>query len=449
MLNCILSVLLSGTLPILYINTEESQPIVSKDNYIEATYYLDASYTEKYESVGTKEEPLTLQIRGRGNWTWTSFEKKPYRLKLNKKAALLGMSSNKHFALLAHADDNRGFLRNTIAFELSRKLGFPFTSEQRPVEVVLNDEYIGLYFLTETIRIDKDRLNIYEQKDEETDSELIKGGWLVEIDNYIDADQISVKMGNNNDLLRITYHSPELLSDNQKQYLINQFTMICSYIFAYGKSQCQWQELIDIDSLVKYYILAEITDHFEAFLGSCYLHKDLGEESKWCFGPIWDFGNAFNEGHVKNKFIYEDAPWPNKLISEIAKFPIFQERVRQLWKIYYPKIYEELLPFIDNFSSEIKTAAAYNYTRWPQYGNADMDKCVRDVKQMLAEKADFLNSQWDMSSYVNTLSTDLEGQPLDYYNLAGKRVDNLSGHGIYIVRSQNRDGHVIKRKIVR
>lgn len=60
------------------------------------------------------------------------------------------------------------------------------------MEVVLNGEYIGLYFLTETIRIDKDRVDIYEQNDGETDPDLIKGGWLVEVDNYIDDCQITI-----------------------------------------------------------------------------------------------------------------------------------------------------------------------------------------------------------------------------------------------------------------
>ena len=57
-----------------------------------------------------------LQIRGRGNYTWDWFEKKPYRIKLDKKAPLLGFNKSKHFVLLAHADDNLGFLRETDGF---------------------------------------------------------------------------------------------------------------------------------------------------------------------------------------------------------------------------------------------------------------------------------------------------------------------------------------------
>lgn len=157
----------SGTLPVLHINTENSTPITSKEYYLNGTYYLDNLGIEGYKSIGSANEPLTLKIKGRGNYTFTGFDKKPYRLKLDAKAALLGMKKSKHFALLAHADDNLGFLRNTMGFELSRRGGLDFTPEQRPVEVVLNGEYIGLYFLTETIRVDANRWPNYGNRNME------------------------------------------------------------------------------------------------------------------------------------------------------------------------------------------------------------------------------------------------------------------------------------------
>lgn len=54
----------SGTLPVMYINTDENNPIVDKVNYITATYYIDDMGIEGIESVGTKDNPLSLQIRG-------------------------------------------------------------------------------------------------------------------------------------------------------------------------------------------------------------------------------------------------------------------------------------------------------------------------------------------------------------------------------------------------
>ena len=74
------------------------------------------------KALGTEDAPLTMQIRGRGNYTWTGFDKKPYRIKLADKQPMLGMKSSKHFVLLAHADDCIGFMRNTLGFAASRAL---------------------------------------------------------------------------------------------------------------------------------------------------------------------------------------------------------------------------------------------------------------------------------------------------------------------------------------
>ena len=47
--------------------------------------------------------------------------------------------------------------------------------------------------LVEKIRIDKDRINITEQKNGEEDEENITGGWLLEFDNYEENQQIRCK----------------------------------------------------------------------------------------------------------------------------------------------------------------------------------------------------------------------------------------------------------------
>ena len=61
---------LSRTLPVLYITTEDSVPITSRDYYLQGTYYLDSQYCDRFESIGSAEEPLALQIKGRGNSSW-------------------------------------------------------------------------------------------------------------------------------------------------------------------------------------------------------------------------------------------------------------------------------------------------------------------------------------------------------------------------------------------
>ena len=72
--------LYSGTLPVLYIITEGQQPIVSKDEYLRAKLWIDALGIKGYKSLGSAKYPLEAQIKGRGNYTWSEAEKKPYRI---------------------------------------------------------------------------------------------------------------------------------------------------------------------------------------------------------------------------------------------------------------------------------------------------------------------------------------------------------------------------------
>ena len=86
---------ISGTLPVLHIDTENNEPIVSKEVYLNATYSLDPMGAEDIEALGTKAAPLPMQIRGRGHSSWKG-AKKPYKIKLDKKTAMMGMPKNKH-----------------------------------------------------------------------------------------------------------------------------------------------------------------------------------------------------------------------------------------------------------------------------------------------------------------------------------------------------------------
>ena len=159
----------SGTLPVLFIKTEDCKNIVSKEEYLRAEWWLDALGIDGYQSIGSPDQPQSMQIKGRGNATWTNLDKKSFRLKLADKQPMLGMPANKHWTLQAQALDWMGQVSDALPFEIGRRMGMAWNPHMEPVEVVLNGQYIGMYFLTEKVRIDKDRINITEQKDNETD----------------------------------------------------------------------------------------------------------------------------------------------------------------------------------------------------------------------------------------------------------------------------------------
>lgn len=424
----------SGTLPVLHIETANRQEITSKDYYLQGTYYLDPMGAADIEAIGTKDSPLTLEIKGRGNWTWTGFDKKPYRLKLTEKAALMGMNKSKHFALLAHADDNKGFMRNTIGFYFSEQIGMAWTPKAKPVELVLNGDYKGLYFLTETIRVDKDRVNIVEQEDNETDSENITGGWLVEIDNYRDDPQIRFMEGDTGEEMAITYKTPEELSSAQEQFLRAEMERIDRLVYGDKNSDELWQ-YVDMDALAKFYIVQEITDNYESFHGSCYLYRDMGEGQKWMFGPVWDFGSAFN--YDKEQYLYKGREWHNHWIPEICKFPKFMDRVKEIWQWLHYYKYDSVYDYATEFANHITEAAKNDAERWNDkgYGNKDMAERLRRIKERLTDTEKWLVSQWGEGQPMSV--ENVENGSTDeviYYNLQGMVVNAPVKGEVYIVR---------------
>ncbi|MDE6650540.1 MAG: CotH kinase family protein [Muribaculaceae bacterium] len=429
----------SGTIPVLFIDTENNTPITSKTQYISASLWLDPMGNDEIEAVGTRTEPLALQIRGRGHSSWNS-PKKPYKLKLSSKTSLMGMPKNKHWALLKPSESI------VAGLQLGKLMNMAWTPDFRPVEVVLNGNYIGLYFLTETIRIDKNRVNIYEQNDGETDPELIKGGWLVEVDNYHDDCQIIIRE-NVNWNLTLKYHSPEVLSSIQSQWLSNEFRTINSAIYSTDKTSTEWEKYIDVESMAKYFIIQEVMDNPDGFHGSFYLHKDLQEGSKWVAGPIWDplcYNREKTDYTFKMKVHYGFTPhW----IGEIIQYDSFCQAVSKAWEEIYPTKLSLLYEYIDHTILPLGPAWSNDSERWNEDASRTAEFRARNIKYGIERNIEWFDSNLPISphSSVHAISSIENDEQVKVYNLQGMTIGKFNTledarsvlkTGIYIVNGK-------------
>lgn len=407
------AVLVSGTLPVLYIETENNQPIISKEEYLAASYWLDPMGAECIEPLGSEIAPLPMQIRGRGHSSWKGV-KKPYKIKLGKKTALMGMPKNKHWALLKPTE-------NTIAgLQLGKLMGMAWTPSFCPVEVILNGDYIGLYFLTETIRIDENRVNIYEQQDQETNPELIKGGWLVEVDNYHDECQITIPECSNWNLT-LRYHSPENLSNLQLQWLTNEFRAINAAIYSKDKTSTDWEEYIDIESMARFFILQEVMDNPDGFHGSFYLHKDMGDNSKWIAGPIWDltcYNREKTDYTFRMKVHYGITPhW----IGEIIQYDSFCQSVKSVWDNLYPDRLSEIYDYIDETVLPLTEAWEKDCERWSEDPTQTAQLRAGRIKNALERNIEWFNNHLPVSEYasISSIQGAAAVTPIKVFNLQG------------------------------
>lgn len=380
---------ISQQLPVVYVTT--TAPIESKDVYVTGTIYIDP-LTTGYEALGTAQTPITAQFKGRGNWTWTGFDKKPYRIKMDAKQKVLGMPSNKHWCLMAAADDNLGFLRMPLGHMISEAIGLRWTPRLVPVELVLNNKYVGLYFMTEHVRVGSKRVNIEEQIEGETQADLITGGWLVEIDNYPTENNITFTEGNGQNIM-VSLKDPEIISAEQRNYIVNQMLEINTAL--YEKTPQHIERILDMKEAAKYYLVQEIMGDCESYHGSCYLYKDrdsLGMVDKWKFGPVWDFGNSYRSYH-HNGWIYERPQFAQYWIGQLATWPSFQKELSEQWWIYYHTKKDEVRAQLVEISKLITQAAKNDAVVWRNTLNYTDNSNMTEKTNSILEQYDW-RIQW-------------------------------------------------------
>lgn len=376
---------LSQQLPVVYVTT--TAPIESKEEYVTGTLYIDPLGTG-YEALGTAEAPIKAQFKGRGNWTWTGFDKKPYRIKMDAKQKVLGMPSNKHWCLMAAADDNLGFLRMPLGHMISEAIGLRWTPRLVPVELVLNNKYVGLYFMTEHVRVGSKRVNIEEQEEGEKQADLITGGWLVEIDNYPTENNITFTEGNGQDIM-VSLKEPEIISAEQRNYIVNQMLELNSAL--YEKTPQHIERILDMKESAKYYLVQEIMGDCESYHGSCYLYKDrdsLGTVDKWKFGPVWDFGNSYRSYH-HNGWIYERPEFAQYWIGQLATWPSFQKELSEQWWIYYHTKKDEVRARLVEISKLIAQAAKNDAVVWRNTLNYTDNSNMTEKTNSILEQYDW------------------------------------------------------------
>lgn len=458
--------MVSGTLPIIYIDTENNDSIVDKERKIPATFYADCSAREEYDNIASIDSALTLTIKGRGNASWL-LPKKPYKLKFDKKQSLFGLPKNKHYALLA--DVQMMTPLSIIGMEMGRQIGMTWAPHMQPVELILNGNYDGTYLLAESVKISSGRVDIYEQPEGNEDEELIPYGWLVEIDNYSDNFQITIPE-KDGALLRITHKSPELLSTAQRDWLIHEFTEINSAIYSEDKKSTTWSDYLDMTSFAQYFIVSEVMHNLDAYTGSFYIHKDKGVNAKWIAGPLWDVTWCQQK---EDWVIYSRTDNISHWMKELVKYPAFVDEIQRLWLDFYPDGVNAAIEHLDYFAGYVNSSIEANNNRWP--GLKLNSSRFKSAKEIIVNNAEWVNENIGnlipRQTWVNEIrpnkTTHIDGSILkitdeDVTSITAISVTGVRtplpmsksidlkplGKGYFIICVAKKDGSTLIKKII-
>lgn len=370
-------------LPIVYINTEEKQPIESKDEYVKGTIRIVSNNVN-----GIPDFESVMKIKGRGNTTW-GMPKKPYKIKFDSKVSLLGEPEDKEWVLLANYADKTQ-LRNEIAFFMGEMSTLEYTPRTNFVEVVLNGVYNGTYQLGEQLKISKNRVNVGDD------------GFLLEIDGKAAEEDITFKVSHIGQPINIKDPDVEVGSDDYN-FVVNYLNTTDQVLFSedFADPVEGYKKYIDVESFVDWYLINEITKNPDSrFFTSCYMN--LSREGKLKMGPLWDFDIAFGniDYHPQviglEGFWVKTSPWFTRLFED----PAFVSLVKERFAYFYGKQNEIFLEINRNaeylqyaaVENNNKWGTLYNYT-WPNYeilGKYQNE--VQSMKNWLSRRFEWLNT---------------------------------------------------------
>ena len=367
---------LLSAIPELTITTTDPSiaEIPSKDYYLEGT--LAVNGRGGYEDYTGKTE-----VKGRGNSTW-GYPKKPYRLKLNKKAEICGLGKAKNYVLLAnHLDPT--LMLNSVAFKIGRLLELPFTNHAIPVDVVLNGIYKGSYLLTEQIEVKENRVDLDENN-----------SVMWELDSYWD-DEPKFKSTAFN--LPVMVKDPDLTTE-QFEYWKKDFIAFTTQFAKEPLEGNSYVDMIDIESVAKFLITFNLVHNMEInHPKSVFLHKE--GNGKYVMGPIWDFDWAYDYEGTSNHFGRYNTPLFSSSMNGVgtAFFQRFLQdsRVKAIykrtWQDFKNNKLDALLQYVDDYAVMLKPSVERNSELWEN--TRSFDTKVKELKTWLRNRADYIDSE--------------------------------------------------------
>ena len=345
-------------IPRIYIDTEDMSDITVKEVYKNATIRIEGG--DEYEDFET-----TTRIRGRGNSTW-GMPKKPYKLKLDSKAPILGMNSHREWAVLADYLD-KTLLRNITAFEISRIAEMSWTPASVSFDLYLNGTYRGVYAMTEQVKVAKERFDIELVEPTDNSGEALTGGYLLELDFHYDEE---FKFKTDKERLPIMFKDPENPTTEQFNYVKDYYNLAERVLYSdnFRDPVEGYRKYIHMESFVEYFIVQELAKNVDGNLrGSCYM--SIRKNGKIELPLVWDFDLAFgNADYIVEQqgatsaeydgwFIKTQSPWYDRLFQD----PDFVAELKDRWNEMKPKL-DELPSFIDKRAKRLRDSQAKNFS---------------------------------------------------------------------------------------
>lgn len=395
---------------------------------------------------------ISIEIRGSSS---QMLPKKPYGLttlqeddETNNNVSLLGMPKENDWVLNSLAFDQTG-MRDVLSYELSERLG-QYASRRVYCEVVINNDYKGLYAFMEKIKVDDNRVNV-EKMDATCNSyPEITGGYITKADKTTGNDPVAWTMqgygsgwwgGTSTDFIH-HYPKPSEITNSQNNYIHGVFNELASKAGSHDTSITSGiPSVIDIPSFVDFMIIAELSSNVDVYQLSTFFHKD--RKGKLRAGPVWDYNLTFGHDEFGYRSRYDVWQFDNqdnngpRFWKDLFDTDEFKCYLAKRWFEVTAEdnfmSYSALCDRMDEIDAWITEAVGRDNQRWSKMTQHVSE--VQSMKTWIQQRINWLNN--NIGSYSDCAEVDLPPLVISQIHYHPMDVDSVNGNQLEFIQITN------------
>jgi hypothetical protein len=314
-------------------------------------------------------------------------------------------------------------MMNSYGFELGRMMGLPYTNHTRYVELFVNNNYCGLYQLTEQVQQGESRVAVSDER-----------GILLTLD--VDDGPNEAPSATNNFWTKgynmpaaVKYPDDELLTDARLDSIRNVFGQLEAAIK--DKDYAKASTLLDMESMARYLIIQELVYNVELSAPrSVFLHKD--GDGPWVLGPLWDFDAGFdfdwNNMYAGHTFFsnYRETVMGTNPVRRNGNYPYvpqfftdlfgtreFVELYKQTWSMYADSIVSRPWAEVERYVDGLRQGAIQREERQWRVRGKSFDTELQKMHVWLENRARF------MDDLVKNIPVPQDVKPIDDEQVCG------------------------------
>ncbi len=416
--------LTTSNLPIVVITTppgqviEDNIRIVCDMGIIDHMNGTANNITDPFDNYNGK---IAIEIRGS---TSQQYPKKSYGFEtqtatgLNNNVSLMGLPVENDWILYGPYPD-KTLLRDVLTYDLSQKMGH-YASHWKHCEVIINNEYQGVYILLERIKRDNDRVDIARLDADDLAGDSLTGGYIIKVDKLTGEVGFSWPSNFNSEVV-FQFHDPEYdeLDPIQVAYLQNYVSNFENAVNGpdINDPSLGYNAFIEPTSFYDFFLLQELGRTVDGYRSSSFMHKDRNDgawNGRLIAGPMWDFNLSYGNADYCDANLTTGWQYNFDLVCDFSSAipfwwkrlldsPTYRNGLKCRWETLRngPLHTDSIHQFIDSMALYLQDARIRNFQQWPIIGvyvnwnafvGATYEEDLNFLKSYIADRAEWIDA---------------------------------------------------------